>query len=85
MLYLNLPRSSIWVYRALLAWWGQMRIHSPQSMQRSEAIKALPFLMRIASVGQRFTQLVQPTHLSSFNVTEWKNSAIGFAPTSSRE
>ncbi len=71
MRYLNFSRSSRWVNWARLAWWGQMRMHSPQSMQRSVAMEALPFRMRMASVGQRFTQLVQPTHLSSFKMTEW--------------
>lgn len=40
-------------------------------MQRSLAMTALPPRTRMASVGQRLMQLVQPTHFSSFSVTEW--------------
>ena len=39
-------------------------MHSPQSMHRSVIIKAFPFRTRMASVGQRLMQLVQPMHLS---------------------
>ena len=71
ILYVNPLISERAVNRARLAWWGQMRMHSPQSMHRSLAMTALPPWTRMASVGQRLMQLVQPTHLSSFSVTEW--------------
>ena len=45
-------------------------MHSPQSMQRSVMIVALPSRTRIACVGQCLMQLVQPTHLSLSSVTE---------------
>lgn len=35
-------------------------------------ICALPFRTRIACVGHRFMQLVQPMHFSSSSRTEWK-------------
>jgi hypothetical protein len=40
-------------------------------MQRSLMMRALPSRTRIASVGQRFMQFVQPMHLSSSSVTLW--------------
>ncbi len=45
-------------------------------MQRSVVIFAFPFLTRMASVGQRVMQLVQPLHFSASKVTEWKYSFI---------
>ena len=44
----NFSISAIGSLFAVLAWWGQMRIHSPQSMQRSEIIVALPWRTLIA-------------------------------------
>ncbi len=43
-------------------------MHSPQSMQRSEIICALPLRTRIACVGHRFMQLVQPMQSSGETV-----------------
>ena len=54
-------------------------MHSPQSIQRSLVMTALPFRTRIASVGQRLMQFVQPTHLPSSSVTEWKKIPIAYA------
>ena len=48
-------------------------------MQRSLVMTALPFRTRIASVGQRLMQFVQPTHLPSSSVTEWKKIPIAYA------
>src|SRR5690554_4163349 len=48
-----------------------MRIHSPQSIQRSVNITAFPPRTLIASVGQFLIQLVQPWHFSSSRTTEW--------------
>jgi hypothetical protein len=53
-----------------LALFGQLRIHSPQSMQRSESITAQPLRILIASVGQCFIQVVQPVHLLGSSATE---------------
>lgn len=55
-------------------------MHSPQSMHLSEMICALPPRTRIAWVGQRLMQLVQPTHFSLSSVTEWKNRSITKPP-----
>jgi hypothetical protein len=54
------------------AWFWHTRMHSPQSMQRSLIMDALPFRTLIACVGQRFMQLMQPLHLLLSSVTECK-------------
>ena len=61
---------------AFFAWCGQMRIHSPQSIHRSEIMMAFPPRTRIASVGQCLTQVVQPQHFSLSSFTEWANRVI---------
>ena len=48
-------------------------------MQRSLVMTALPLRTRIASVGHRLMQFVQPTHLLSSSVTEWKKIPIAYA------
>ena len=55
---------------ARFAWCGQMRMHSPQSMQRSARMCAFPSRTRMASVGQRLMQLMHPVHSSFCSVTE---------------
>ena len=70
ILYRKRSSASIPSLMARLAWWGQMRMHSPQSMHRSPRMRALPSRTRMASVGQRLTQVMQPWHRSLFRVTE---------------
>jgi hypothetical protein len=45
-------------------------VHSPQSMQRSSRISALPRRTRMASVGQAFRQAIRPVHRSGTIRTE---------------
>src|SRR5512133_2129266 len=72
ILYLYLFISSSGSVTAIFALLGQVRMHSPQSMQRSVMIVALPFRTLIASVGQVRMQWVQPLHSSLSSLTEWK-------------
>ena len=55
---------------AILAWYSQMRMHSPQSMHLSSMMCARPSRTRMASVGQCFKQLVQPLHRVTSRRTE---------------
>ena len=70
ILYLYLCMEESLSVTAFLARYGHTFIHSPQSMQRSFIILALPFLTLIASVGHLFIQLVHPLHKSLSRVTE---------------
>jgi len=70
ILYLNRLMEDSGSVTAILAWYSHTRMHSPQSMQRSSIICALPPRTRIASVGQRLRQLVQALHLSFSSRTE---------------
>ena len=79
MLYVKFSSMERWSCFARFAWCGQIRMHSPQSMQRSLVMTALPLRTRIASVGQRLMQFVQPTHLLTSSVTEWKKIPNAYA------
>ena len=57
---------------AILAWYGQTRMHSPQSMQSVFVMFAFPCCTLIASVGHFLIQFVHPLHLSISRRTEWK-------------
>ena len=53
-----------------MAFRGQTRAHSPQSMQRSSRISALPCRTRMACVGQARMQAMRPAHCSGAMRTE---------------
>ena len=49
---------------------GQQRMHSPQSMHRSDRITAFPFRTRMAWTRQSFTQIRQPVQRRVLTLTE---------------
>ena len=55
-------------------------MHSPQSMQNSFIIWALPFRTLIACVGHLLIQFIQPLHNDLSSVTEWKNVSVFMTP-----
>jgi len=72
MVYLNREKSVKELVCGRIALRGQTRAHSPQSMQRSSRIVALPLRTRMACVGQALMQAMRPAQLSWAMRTEWK-------------
>jgi hypothetical protein len=65
MVYENLEKSLNELVCGTIALSGQMRTHSPQSMQRSRSSDARRFLTLMAWVGHTRMQAILPWHRSS--------------------
>ncbi len=70
--YLNLLRSPKGSVNATMASFGQVVMHSPQSMHFSFMMIAFPFRIRIACVGQTRMHFIRPSHFSASTIIEWK-------------
>ena len=72
--------SSSFPTTAFLAWLSQVRMHSPQSMQRASLILACPSVILMASVGHLLRQFVQPVHLFTSSFTECSYVLLAIGP-----